>query len=266
MTVLVTGGAGYIGSHTVRALRDAGRDVVVLDSLELGRRATPCSTRRSSSATSPTPTSSTQVCRDHGVTPIVHFAAYKSVGESMESARASTGATTSTARSTLVEAAMRGRRPRHRVLVVVLGVRHAGRRCRSSRSAPIQPESVYAETKAMVERILRWYGVTNGLRVGEPALLQRRRRQLRRGDRRGLDVLDQPHPARDEGRARRGDRRLQVFGDDYATPDGTCIRDYIHVDDLADAHVAGARLPRRRRRRARSRSTSAPASARRCSR
>ena len=132
-------------------------------------------------------------------------------------------------------------------------------------AAPIAPESVYAETKAMVERILRWYGVTHGLRsvslryfnaagashdaaIGEdwtfsinlvPLVMKA--------------VLGAGPP-------------VQVFGDDYPTPDGTCIRDYIHVDDLADAHVraldylgaGGGAQP--------SPSTSAPASARRCSR
>ena len=83
MTVLVTGGAGYIGSHTVRALREAGQPVVVLDSMEYGR----------ADAVIDAPlvvgdihdaALVEQVCADHGVTSLVHFAAYKSVGESME--------------------------------------------------------------------------------------------------------------------------------------------------------------------------------------
>ena len=84
MTVLVTGGAGYIGSHTVRALREAGRDVVVLDTLELGRAEALLGAPlvegdiRDAALVQ-------QVCSDHGVTAIVHFAAYKSVGESMQS-------------------------------------------------------------------------------------------------------------------------------------------------------------------------------------
>ena len=82
MTILVTGGAGYIGSHTVRALRDAGRDVLVLDTFELGREA----------ALLGAPSVHGDVadgelvrrlCHEHSVSAIVHFAAYKSVGESM---------------------------------------------------------------------------------------------------------------------------------------------------------------------------------------
>ena len=82
-TVLVSGGAGYIGSHTVRSLRDAGRDVVVLDSLELGRREAVIDAPivvgdiRDNDLV-------TATCNEHGVTQLVHFAAYKAVGESME--------------------------------------------------------------------------------------------------------------------------------------------------------------------------------------
>ena len=106
----------------------------------------------------------TSTCEEYGVTQVVHFAAYKSVGESMESPA-----------KLLAEQRRRhggthrgrslGRRQRRRVLVVVLRVRNAGDGPRSDETAAIQPESVYAETKAMVERILRWYGETKGLRA-----------------------------------------------------------------------------------------------------
>ena len=105
-----------------------GATVVVLDSLELGR-ARPFSVRRSSRATSATPTLVQQVCRDHGVTAIMHFAAYKSVGESMQSP-GKYWHNNVDGTAALVEAAMRAGVARHRVLLVVLGLRHAGRRAR----------------------------------------------------------------------------------------------------------------------------------------
>ena len=83
MAVLVTGGAGYIGSHTVRALRERGRDVVVLDTLETGHRPQRPRRRSSSSATSPTPPSSRKVVDEHAVDSVIHFAGYKNPGESM---------------------------------------------------------------------------------------------------------------------------------------------------------------------------------------
>ena len=174
MTVLVTGGAGYIGSHTVRALRDAGRDVVVLDSLELGDAEAPSSTRRSWSATSPTRRSSTRPVHDHGVTQIIHFAAYKTVGESMESAGKYWQ---NNVAGTVRPRRRRCSRPasRHRVLLVVLGLRHAadgpGHRGRS-RS---RPRASTPRRRRWSSGSSRWYGDDARPARRQPALLQRRR-------------------------------------------------------------------------------------------
>ena len=159
-TVLVTGGAGYIGSHTVRSLREAGRDVVVLDSLELGRR--------EAVIDAPLVVGDiadqdlvTATCNEHGVTQLVHFAAYKAVGESMESPakywRNNVAGTVE-----LVEACLASG-----VSDVVFSsscsVNGTPETVPVTEDAAIRPESVYAESKAMVEKILSWYGVTNGL-------------------------------------------------------------------------------------------------------
>ena len=103
-------------------------------------------------------------------------------------------------------------------------------------SAPIGPESVYAETKATVERILRWYGETHGLRAVSLRYFNAAGASFdgRIGEDWTYSINLIPLVMK---ALLLGDRRLQVFGDDYDTPDGTCIRDYIHVDDLADAHV-----------------------------
>ncbi len=175
-----------------------------------------------------------QVCRDHDVTAIVHFAAYKSVGESMESPTKYWGNNVDgTVR--LVDAALRAG-ARDFVFSSSCSVYGTPAEVPVAESAPIHPESVYAETKATVERILRWYGVTSGLRsvslryfnaagashdavIGEdwnfsinliPLVMKA--------------VLGAGPP-------------VKVFGKDYPTPDGTAIRDYIHVEDLADAHI-----------------------------
>ena len=122
--VLVTGGAGYIGSHTVRALRRGGRDVVVLDSLELGRADAVLGVPLVvGNITDQDLVVST--CKEYGVTEVVHFAAYKSVGESMVSPakywRNNVAGTVE-----LLEACLAGRRQGRRLLLFVLGVRHAG--------------------------------------------------------------------------------------------------------------------------------------------
>jgi UDP-glucose 4-epimerase len=232
-TVLVTGGAGYIGSHTVRSLRAAGRDVVVLDSLELGRREAvidaPLVVGNIADQDLVTAT-----CNEHGVTQLVHFAAYKAVGESMESPakywRNNVAGTVE-----LVEACLASG-----VSDVVFSsscsVNGTPETVPVTEDAAIRPESVYAESKAMVEKILSWYGVTNGLnsvslryfnaagasfdgRIGEDWTYS-------------FNLIPLAMKA-----VLLEDYQLKVFGNDYATPDGTCIRDYIHVEDLADAHV-----------------------------
>ena len=232
--VLVTGGAGYIGSHTVRALRDAGRDVVVLDTLELGR-ADAVGDAELAIGDIADEALVESVCREHEVSTIVHFAAYKNVGESMQ------------------QPAKYFRNNVDGTLHLLEGARRAGvgqlvfssscsvygtpERMPVDETQTINPESVYAETKAMVERMLHWYDVVHGFRsvslryfnaagasfdasIGEDWAY-------------ALNLIPVAIRA-----LLTGDQELQVFGSDYPTPDGTCIRDYIHVADLAAAHIA----------------------------
>ena len=233
MTVLVTGGAGYIGSHTVRRLRELGRDVVVLDTLERGRK--------ESVLDAPLVVGDIadqelvmQLVGDHDVDSCIHFAAYKAVGESMEQpgryfANNVTGA------ERLVDALNR-RGVEQVVFSSSCSVYGTPADVPVRETAPLHPESVYAETKRMTEDILRWYSATKGLRsislryfnaagasadaaIGEDWSCSQNLIPLTM-----KAILGKRPP-------------LQVFGTDYPTPDGTAIRDYIHVDDLADAHV-----------------------------
>jgi len=231
--VLVTGGAGYIGSHTVRALRSAGREVVVLDSLELGSADAVIDAELVVGDIADTALVES-LCREHGVGQIVHFAAYKNVGESMEHPakywRNNVSGTVE-----LLEAALAGG-VGHVVFSSSCSVYGTPAAVPVTEEAPIRPESVYAETKAMIERILGWYGTTRGLRsvslryfnaagasfdavIGEDWRFSLNLVPL------VMKALLLP------------DHSIKVFGDDYDTRDGTCIRDYIHVDDLADCHV-----------------------------
>lgn len=234
MTVLVTGGAGYIGSHTARALLASGRDVVVLDSLELG----------SVDALLGTPLVQgdihdgglvEQVCGDHGVTAIVHFAAYKAVGESMQ-APGKYWHNNVDGTVTLVEAALRAG----------VGDIVFSSSCSVygtppgdgpvDESAPIAPASVYAETKAVVERVLHWYGVTHGLRSASLRYFNAAGASLDGRIGENWEFSANLIPLVMKAVLGAGPP-VKVFGADYPTPDGTGIRDYIHVEDLADAHV-----------------------------
>ncbi|MEY4174851.1 MAG: UDP-glucose 4-epimerase [Actinomycetota bacterium] len=234
MSVLVTGGAGYIGSHTSRHLHEQGRDVVVLDSLEYGTRA----------AVDGLPLVVgdiadeqlvADVVRRHGVTEVVHFAAYKFVGESMENPEAYWRNNVSGSISLL--RALRGAGVERLVFSSSCSVYGTPERVPVDEGCAIRPESVYAESKAMVERVLQW----------ESSLTDFRGISLRYFNAAGA------HPSGDIGEV--WDRAqnlvplvmkaamgrsgpLKVFGNDYPTPDGTGVRDYIHVLDLAAAHAA----------------------------
>ena len=232
-TILVTGGAGYIGSHTVRALRSAGREVVVLDSLELG----------DPNAVLDAPLVQGDIAdralvgsvlREYAVTDVVHFAAYKSVGESMESPgkywRNNVAGTIE-----LLEACRDAGVDRF-VFSSSCSVYGTPEVVPVTESAAIRPESVYAETKATVERMLRWYEVTSGVRS-----VSLRYFNAAGASADGRIGEDWNHSINLIPLAMKAvlldDHRLRVFGADYDTPDGTCVRDYIHVEDLAVAHV-----------------------------
>lgn len=232
-TVLVTGGAGYIGSHTVRALREAGRDVVVFDSLELGRR--------EAVIDAPIVVGDiadrdlvTATCNEHGITQLVHFAAYKAVGESME--QPAKYWRNNVAGSVELYEACLAAGVSNVVFSSSCSVNGTPAVNPVTEDAPIQPESVYAESKAMVERILYWYGQTSGL-----TSVSLRYFNAAGASFDGRIGENWTHSQNLVPLAMKAlllkDRRLKVFGDDYDTPDGTCIRDYIHVNDLADAHV-----------------------------
>jgi UDP-glucose-4-epimerase GalE len=233
MTVLVTGGAGYIGSHTLRALRALGRDAVVLDSLEFGRKEAVLDAPLVVGDIADTELVS-RLVEDHAVTACIHFAAYKAVGESMrDPGRYFRNNVTGSQR--LLEGLHAGG-VRNVVFSSSCSVYGTPATTPVSEDAPLHPESVYAESKRMIEDMLRWYGDTVGLSsvslryfnaagassdavIGEDWTYSENLVPLTM-----KAILGQRPP-------------LQIFGTDYPTPDGTAIRDYIHVEDLADVHV-----------------------------
>jgi len=234
MAILVTGGAGYIGSHTVRALRAASADVVVLDSLEHGnRQAIPgVPLVEASIADAPAVIAA---CKEHDVTQVVHFAAYKAVGESME--QPAKYWLNNVAGSVQLVEALLSAGVDQIVFSSSCSVNGTPDTVPLTEAAPLHPESVYAASKAMTEQVLGWYGVTHGVRS---VSLRYFNAAGASADGRFGEVWD--HSANLIPLAmkallgRRGP--LLVYGDDYPTPDGTGVRDYIHVDDLAAAHIA----------------------------
>ena len=232
MTILVTGGAGYIGSHTVRQLRGEGRDVVVLDSLERGNRDALLGAPFVQGDISDSALVA-DVCRQHGVESVIHFAAYKSVGESM------------------VDPAKYWRNNVQGTVDLLEGMLAADvRRIVFSSSAavygnpdslpiredaPLQPENVYAETKAVMERVIHWYGRTHGVRWVSLRYFNAAGASSDGVLGENWDMSTNLLPLVMKA-ALGASGPVKVFGNDYPTPDGTGVRDYIHVEDLATAH------------------------------
>jgi len=233
MTVLVTGGAGYIGAHTVRHLRALGREVVVLDNLDKGNAAMVLDTPMFIGDIADEALVGS-ICAEHGVTSVIHFAAHKNVGESMASP-SKYWHNNLDGTVHLLDAILRAGVTDF-VFSSSCSVYGTPSVVPVTEAAPIGPESVYAETKAMMERILHWYGVTMGLR---PMCL----RYFNAAGASLDNVIGEDWtysanliPVVMKAALGAGPP-IRVFGNDYPTPDGTCIRDYIHVEDLADAHV-----------------------------
>jgi UDP-glucose 4-epimerase len=234
MRVLVTGGAGYIGSHVALALREAGYPVVVIDDLSTG-------------STSLLPADTAFVRGDigdertiggiierHGIGAVMHFAGSIVVPESVRSPLEYYRNNTSASR-TLIAACVR-REIKHFVFSSTAAVYGAPAVVPIAEDAPLAPINPYGASKLMVEWMLRDAGAAHAL-----TYVALRYFNVAGADPRGRAGQLSPKAthllkvACETAVGRRG--HIDVFGQDYETPDGTCIRDYIHVSDLADAHV-----------------------------
>jgi len=233
VTVLVTGGAGYIGSHTVRSLGESGREVVVLDSLETGHSEALLGADLVVGEIADFDLV-TKLCRERNVRSIVHFAAYKSVGESMSHPLRyfSNNVGGSTA---LIDAAVAAGVEQF-VFSSSAAVYGSPARVPVTEDLLPRPESVYAETKWMVERVLSWIGETRGLRSVCLRYFNAAGASFDSAIGEEWSVTTNLVPI--VMKATLGKRPpLEVFGSDYPTRDGTGERDYIHVVDLAEGHV-----------------------------
>jgi UDP-glucose-4-epimerase GalE len=233
MSVLVTGGAGYIGSHTVRQLRQRGDEIVVLDNLEFGHRDAVADTPLVVGDVADYDLVLETISR-HRVDSIVHFAAYKAAGESFENpGRYFANNVAGTA--ALLEAAYKGG-VRRFVFSSTCAVYGTPERTPVAEDAPIHPESPYGESKALVERMMHWYDVCHGVRSVSLRYFNASGAAMDGSLGEDWSVTLNLVPLAMKALLGKAPP-LRVFGTDYPTPDGTAIRDYIHVDDLADAHL-----------------------------
>lgn len=231
---LVTGGAGYVGSHLVAALLDRGDRVTVLDNLRTGHRAAVPPGAALVVADLADAAAIDTVLDDGTWDAVFHFASLSQVGESMRMPmrylldNAGNGIR-------LIDACLRHGVGRF-VLSSTAALFNLDSDAPIPEDAPIDPQSAYGDSKWMIERALRWAGQVHGLRHARLRYFNAAGADP--GGRLGEDHRPESHLIPlviDAALGRRA--ALDVYGDDYPTADGTCIRDYVHVSDLASAHL-----------------------------
>ena len=234
MAILVCGGAGYIGSHAVHALVEKGEQVVIVDNLQTGHRGALNPAAKFYEGDIRDATVLDKIFTENKIEAVIHFAANSLVGESMEKPLLYFNNNVY-GMQVLLEAMVR-----HGVDKIVFSSTAAT--YGEPKRVPIHeddetcPTNTYGETKLTMEKMMKWVSRANGVRyvslryfnaagalpdgsIGEDHKTETHLIPL---------ILQVPTGRRDH---------ITVFGDDYPTPDGTCLRDYIHVVDLADAHV-----------------------------
>ncbi len=231
MNILVTGGAGYIGSATAEALLQAGHSVTVYDSLVSGHRAAVPQGATFIQADLGDLITLNNTLRAASFDAIMHFAAFIEAGESMKhpgkyfennlilSLR-------------LIESAIQAGVPRF-VLSSTAAVYQSSDEPLTEAS-PLGPTNVYGQTKLMIEQALEWYRRIHGLRYAALRYFNACGALPGRGE----DHRPESHLIPNVLKVALGQRpAVDIYGTDYPTPDGTCIRDYIHIADLVEAHL-----------------------------
>ena len=234
MAVLVCGGAGYIGSHAVHVLIEKGEEVIIVDNLQTGHRAALHPKAKFYEGDIRDAAVLDKIFTENDIEAVIHFAANSLVGESMEKPLLYFNNNVY-GMQVLLEAMVK-----HGVDKIVFSSTAATygepKRVPIHEDDETNPTNTYGETKLTMEKMMKWVSRANGVRyvslryfnaagalpdgsIGEDHKTETHLIPL---------ILQVPTGRRDH---------ITVFGDDYPTPDGTCLRDYIHVVDLADAHV-----------------------------
>lgn len=240
MPVLVTGGAGYIGSQTVLELIDAGETVIVLDNLSTGFKAAVSPAAKLVVGDVGNSTLLASVIAEHKIDAIIHFAGSVVVPESVANPLNYYHNNTCQTRI-LIESAVEGGVP-HFIFSSTAAVYGAGGHEPVKENSPLRPQSPYGRSKLMSEWMLEDISKAHGLRHTVLRYFNVAGADPR--GRTGQATKGATHLIKVASEAALGKRKfVEVFGTDYPTADGTCIRDYIHVKDLAVAHkLALARL------------------------
>lgn len=232
MNILVTGGAGYIGSVAVDALLAAGHRVAVLDNFYQGHRAAVNPEAAFFECDLADKEGVRCVLADFAPDSIMHFAAYTLVGESVENPFKYLGESVQNAINLISAAIDQG--VQRFIFSSTANLFDEPARTPIAADERIVPGSPYGESKYFVERILHWAHRTKGLRYACLRYFNAAGCTATKGE----DHDPETHLIPIVIQVALGQRAsIKIFGDDYPTPDGTCVRDYIHVEDLASAHL-----------------------------
>jgi UDP-glucose 4-epimerase len=230
--VLVTGGAGYIGSVVTAQLLEKGYEVVVFDDLSHGHHAAVAKDARFVQGDIADREAIDRVLREYRCDAIMHFAAFIEAGESMKvPERFFRNNSVNTL--TLLEAALKHGISRF-VFSSTAALYGTPERTPIEESDPLHPTNAYGESKLLVERMLAWMHSIHGLKYACLRYFNAAGAWRQYGE----DHQPESHLIPLILQVAIGKRKdIAIYGTDYATPDGTCVRDYVHVGDLASAHL-----------------------------
>jgi len=233
MRVLVTGGAGYIGSVVAEQLLSAGHRVTIIDNLSRGYQQAVPKGAELVVGDLDKKEKLAELFRSHDFEAVLHFAAFIEAGESMKFPE--TFFRNNTANALTVLEAMLAARVNRFVFSSTAALYGNPARTPIQEEDALQPTNAYGESKLLVERMLEWFHRIHGLRYAS----------LRYFNAAGAAAPDRGEAHQPESHliprimkvALGQQKHIEIFGTDYPTPDGTCVRDYIHVSDLAAAHL-----------------------------
>jgi UDP-glucose 4-epimerase len=230
--VLVTGGAGYIGSVVAAQLVSRGCEVVVCDNLSHGSKKAVPSGAKLVVADTADRSALDRIFQEHRFDAVMHFAAFIEAGESMQVPEKYFR--NNTANSLTLLEAMLAHHVQRLVFSSTAALYGTPERTPIEETDPLHPTNAYGESKLLVEQMLAWFHRIHGLRY---SCLRYFNAAGAAGDL-GEDHVPESHLIPLTLQVALGKREhISIFGTDYPTPDGTCVRDYVHVSDLASAHI-----------------------------
>jgi UDP-glucose 4-epimerase len=231
MRILVTGGAGYVGSVSVEKFLDAGHEVTVLDDLSTGHRSAVAEGAALEAVSYVDRDTVAGILERRRIDAVLHCGAKSLVGESMVDP--AKYYRENVAGGVALLEAMRTTGVMRIVFSSTAATYGMPERTPISETDPVRPINAYGETKRSMEGAIRWYGHGYGLR----SVILRYFNVAGASKAHGECHTPETHLVPNVLAAAAEDRELTLFGGDYPTPDGTCLRDYIHVEDLASAHL-----------------------------